>query len=135
AHREEPVGLDSEEEDPAHDQRGHDRALDEWLGKVHGALPATPALTCTCAPGARRSCPSVTTTSPGARPFSITACFWSELETLTGRDSTVPSCFTTKTNCPCCPRCTASAGATTASRCSPRVSVTTTYCPGQSASS
>ena len=80
-------------------------------------------------------CPSVTTVSPGCRPFSITASRGSVRETVTARDSTVLSLFTTKTYSPFCPRCTASAGATTAPCCSPSVSCTSTNCPGQSASS
>ena len=77
----------------------------------------------------------MTTTSPGARPFSITAMRSSCVATTTGRDSTVPSCFTTKTYWPCCPRCTAWLGATVASRISPSVTVATAKEPGQSVSS
>src|SRR3954465_4689666 len=127
AHGQVAVGLDAEEQDPGHHQRGHDRTLDERLGDVHVPLPAAPPFTCTFVPGESRSCPSVTTTSPGLSPLSITASFSSELPTVTARDSTVPSCFTTKAYCPCWPRWMATAGATTASCCSPSFKVTRTY--------
>ena len=68
AHRQLPVGDDAEDEDADHDQRRHDRPADEQLGEVHVA-PARAlspeALICTFEPDRSRSCPSVTTRSPG----------------------------------------------------------------------
>src|ERR1019366_4299646 len=125
--REEPVAHDAEEEDPHHHERRGDRTPDEDLGNIH--------LIATFAPGARRSCPSVTTRSPGARPLSITDHCCQVRRTTTVRFSTVSSALMTYTYEPCCPAWTAGVGATTEFASVASVSETFVNCPGQSARS
>src|SRR5439155_24298905 len=90
------------EEHRQHDQRGGHGPADEGGGDAHTAS----SFTCTRTPGARRSCPSVTTCSPAASPCSTTTSWPTVCPTLTGRDATVPSGCTTKTNFPSSPVCT-----------------------------
>src|SRR5204862_8073203 len=86
-------------EDAEHDQRRRDRSFDEQLGHVHEAtLPAPADLMLTRRPGTSRSCPSVTTVSPGCSPSLITDSVPFERATVTGRRSTVLSALPTKTN-------------------------------------
>ena len=91
AHRQQPEAHDAEEEDRRHQQRGEDRTADEEVGAHAGFL------TSTFAPGTSRSCPSVTTRSPGLSPLPITISLASRRATSTGRDSTVESALTTNT--------------------------------------
>ena len=76
--------------------------------------PARPVPSVTRDPGSRRRCPSVTTTSPGVRPFSTTISWSTRCAVMTGRCSTVESGLTTNTNWPSCPVWTACDGTTTA---------------------
>src|SRR5439155_7593583 len=102
AHRQQPVGHDAEEQDADHDEGRHDGTLDEQIGDVHGrfsvAGPPAAGFSSTLAPGTSRICPSVTTFSPGCTPLSITDSCPRVRPTTTGRDSTVESGRTTKTN-------------------------------------
>ena len=60
-----------------------------------GALAGTELFVIsTLAPGIKRVCPSVTTVSPGFRPWSMTASVPNDRDETTGRDSTVLSDFT-----------------------------------------
>src|SRR5262249_18199120 len=78
-------------------QRRHYGALDEERGEIHDS-PSS-GFFCptsdTFAPGMRRRCPSVTTVSPGATPFSITMRLPKVRPTWTMRSSTVLSGLTT----------------------------------------
>ena len=84
--------------------------------KSAGLTRRSAGLISTRAPGSSRSWPSVTTRSPAATPWSITTSLARRRPTFTGRDSTVWSAFTTNTNGPCWPACTACAGTTMAGR-------------------
>src|SRR5205085_7417969 len=119
-----------------HQQRSRNRPQDEKARRVHppsferwrpppalpGAAPAGGLIsgraeaTSTCAPGRKRSTPSVTIVSPGRRPSAIAWRWPSRGPSFTGRKATVLSDCTTYTNIPCAPRCTAAAGTITASR-------------------
>src|SRR5207247_11280339 len=68
------------------------------------------------APGTSRSWPSVTTRSPARRPCSMMVSAPRRVPGATGRDSTVASGFTTKTNGPCWPGWIACDGTTIAVR-------------------
>ena len=81
---------DAEHDDAQHDQRRRDRAFDEEGGDIHGVVFAPgPDLTLTRLPGMSRSCPSVTTVSPGVNPFSMTVSASAARATVTLRKSTV----------------------------------------------
>ena len=66
----------------------------------------------TFAPGTSRSCPFVTTFSPGITPFSMMLSCPTVRPTATPRSSAEPSSFTTKTCGPSCPMEIALAGTT-----------------------
>ena len=96
AHRQLRVADDAEEQDADHHQRGGDRPPDEELGEVHGRLFGLDvSRTTRRAPGEMRNCPSVTTISPGSRPFEITALTSSERSTTTGFAVAEESAFST----------------------------------------
>ena len=89
-HRQRPIGHDAEQQDAERRQSGEDRTADEELGNVHQEAPSsrlavTDGTTRTGAPGIRRSCPSVTTVSPGAIPLSITILLSIDWPSLTVR--------------------------------------------------
>src|SRR5581483_5895560 len=139
ADREEPVGHDAEDAQRRGQQRGHDRPTDAELGQIHGAqesvLAAATAVsgrTSIFAPGARRSCPSVTTVSPSFSPSAMMVRLPAVRATLTSRNVTVWSGPTTKTCGPFWPFCTAGAGTTTTFSSTPSWVSTLTSSPGQS---
>src|SRR5581483_3753752 len=82
------ISGNAEEQDADHDERRHHRPGDEDLVDVHD-------FTLTFAPGASRSWPSVTTVSPGATLPCTTTRLSTARPTVTGRNSTVESDFTT----------------------------------------
>src|SRR6185437_442774 len=84
----------------------------------------------TCEPGSSRRCPSVTTTSPGCRPFWTTVSWSTRWAVTTVRCSTVESGLTTKTYWPSCPVCTACEGTTIACGTTASRSETRANCPG-----
>src|SRR5207237_9873433 len=66
------------QDDRDRQQGGHHRAEDERLADVHFAAPSpagtvSAGFASTLPPGATRSCPSTTTTSPPFSPLAITA--------------------------------------------------------------
>src|SRR5439155_24800871 len=106
------------QQDGGHQARGRDRPQDEGPRRVHAPGLAAPlrsgARTWTALPPRSFSTPSTTTASSGARPVSIAVSVPVVGPTVTGRTSTVWSGFTTYTNVPCEPRCTAATGTMTA---------------------
>src|SRR5207245_419165 len=85
--------------DGGHEERRQGRPAVEEFG-AHEVLGG---LISTFAPGTSRSWPSVTTRSPARRPCSMMVSAPRRVPGATGRDSTVASGFTTKTNGPCWP--------------------------------
>src|SRR5207245_91242 len=128
AQGQEPEAHDPEEQDGGHEERRQDRPSDEEFG-AHEVLGG---LISTFAPGTSRSWPSVTTRSPARRPCSMMVSAPRRVPGATGRDSTVASGFTTKTNGPCWPGWIACDGTTIAVRLV-HVSTTSRNWPGQSA--
>src|SRR3989449_9157059 len=128
AHGQEPEAHDPEEQDGGHEERRQDRPADEEVG-AHEGLGG---LVSTFAPGTSRSWPSVTTRSPARRPCSMMVSAPRRVPGATGRDSTVASGFTTKTNGPCWPGWIACDGTTIAVRLV-NVSTPSRNWPGQSA--
>src|SRR3990172_8568189 len=113
AYRQAQISRDTEKEYRQHHERCHDGPAYKDLGYIHqreafspsaGAAaapgPAGLPFISTFAPGVSWSCPSVTTRTPGSRPFPITDSLPMVLLTTTGRTSAVPSAFTTKTYSP-----------------------------------
>src|SRR5438445_3749255 len=91
-----PVGQQAEPEDPRHDERGHDGTLDEQLRDTHlspaiSFAPSATPFTSTGAPEIRRSCPSVTTSSPARTPWAMTVYGPAVRATETGCECAVPS--------------------------------------------
>src|SRR5262249_21583323 len=88
------VGDRPRQHDRRHEQRGGDRSEDEEPRRVHppgfGVAPSRSApRTCTGLPSRSLSAPSTTTTSPAARPESITTSVRPVGPSVTGRISTV----------------------------------------------
>ncbi len=140
ADRQQPVGHAAEEQDAAHDERGHDGAADEELGDVHvlrAPRRRAPPLTSTLAPGTRRSWPSVTTVSPAREPVVDHGLASRRMRaTLTGRSSTVPVGLDDEHVLrPAGRSAPPPPGRRRGSRSSPRISVTSTNCPGHRRSS
>src|SRR3990172_443351 len=106
AYRQAHISRDTEKEYCQHHERCHDWPAYKNLGYIHQRVafsPPAPSFISTFAPGVSWSWPSVTTRSPGSRPFPITDSLPMVLLTMTGRSSAVPSGFTTKIYSPLWP--------------------------------
>src|SRR5262249_6999770 len=101
-HRQRTVRHRAEDHDAQHHERRRDGALDEELGKIHGATcAASSPLMLTWLPATSRRWPSVTTVSDGLSPLLTTVSRPAVRSTTTGRYSTVLSAFTTYAYWPC----------------------------------